>query len=263
MNRYRFRHFLNGLTKGRLINIYSKFSEFVSDEIFGRNITFNINTVIGEKLFFYGTFEENEINLCKQYIKSDSVVLDIGANIGVHTICFAKMAPDGLVFSIEPSQDTYCTLLRNISDLGNVIPLNLAASASTEVTDFYVATDNAYSSLKDTKRKAIVKTQKIISCRLDKIFYDLNLPRLDFVKIDVEGLEQKVIEGLVWVLDFYKPIIFCEIYGGENSNINPNETVRFIIDRGYDAYIAKDGELVKYLDHDDNLYNYFFVPVRK
>ena len=87
------------------------------------------------------------------------------------------------------------------------------------------------------------------------------MEHIDFVKIDVEGLEHNVLEGMKEIIQKYRPIIFCEIYQGTASNKHPDKTVKFVSELGYDAYILKGDALVKYIKHDDMYYNYFFIPI--
>ncbi len=250
----------NNLLGGRLLIIYRILNKHITDIIEGRKITYNPNTDIGKNLFFKGEFEKKELELCKKYIKTDAIVLDIGANIGLHSIYFSRVANKGLVFSFEPSLDTYSLLLNNIRNIDNILPLNIAISDSNKIAELYEASDSAYSSLKDTKRKVIKNRLKIICCKLDDFISSFNLSHIDFVKIDVEGLEQDVLEGMLWIMNKYHPAIFCEIYQGSNSNENPEETIRFVIDREYNAFVFNGNDLIKYQKHDDRFYNYLFLP---
>lgn len=83
------------------------------------------------------------------------------------------------------------------------------------------------------------------------------------MKIDVEGTEYNVLKGMQKTIGEFRPVIFCEIYRGEASNFAPDETAEFLVNRNYKAYVMCNGELREYARHDDNLYNYLFVPAER
>lgn len=260
MNRYAYRNWLRDLFGECVFSRYGKYLHSVTDIVDGMNITYDFDTNIGRTMYFEGGFEKKEIEFCRKYIKSNSIVLDIGANIGLHSINFSKVVKEGLVFSFEPSSEVFGLLLKNVKDINNIVPVNIGISDSKTITDFYIASDNAYSSLKDTKRKEIKKAVKVVCFPLDEFFKGLKLDNIDFIKIDVEGFEQSVIEGMQWLLEKHRPVVFCEIYKGTNSNEDPERTVDTLIEKGYDAFVFDGGKLVKYEKHVDRFYNYFFLP---
>lgn len=260
MNKYKLRRLVNYFLRGRLLRIYSLLGRKVIDAVNGNKIKYFPFTDIGASLFYTGEFEKCELELCDRYIRKNSVVLDVGANIGIHSIRFSEIALDGLVFAFEPSPETFGLLLFNANDKNNILPLNLGLSDSNSISDFYVASDNAYSSLKDTKRKNIKAVKKVVTFTLDGFFSHLYVKKIDFVKIDVEGLEHQVLLGMRTIIKKHKPVIFCEIYGGSSSNECPEKTINLVVRQGYEAFVMAESKLIKYNHHDDRFYNYLFVP---
>jgi hypothetical protein len=58
-------------------------------------------------------------------------------------------------------------------------------------------------------------------------------------------------------------VLFIEIYGGTDSNSDPEATINFLIDLGYCAYFVNaNGELERFIKHSDRFYNYFFIYER-
>jgi FkbM family methyltransferase len=151
--------------------------------------------------------------------------------------------------------------LRNVEKLSNVLPLNIALSDSAGIGDFCVATDNAYSGLKDTKRKRILRQESVACFTGDEILMPLvGGRRVDLVKIDVEGLETQVLTGMRQLIVTHRPIIFCEIFGGTHSNLHPEATIAYCVSHGYEAFILRGKQLIAAGAHDDTFYNYFFLP---
>ncbi len=251
--KYLARRVVNKITRGRWVKLRSSISPLIRDDI-----QYFLNTDIGRKIYFTGDFEKVELSLCKKFIKSDSTVIDIGANIGVHSIYFAEAAPQGKVLSIEPQVTIYPVLLQNISKFNNIIPLNVAVDLDLKISSFFIADDNAYSSLKDTKRKKILNVKQVVTLPFDLI---INLfDKVDFIKIDVEGFEKNVLASMKSLLLRDKPVLFVEIYQGVNSNEDPMGTVSMLVDMGYHAYIVNNvGSLEKFTSHSDSNYNYFFI----
>lgn len=229
--------------------------------IAGNKFFFDPTTDIGIELLVAGHFEKKAIAQCANFIRPDGIVIDVGANIGVHTVHFAAFAPSGKVICFEPASATFAHLLRNVRDLFNVIPLNLALSDSSGLRPFFVAADDAYSGLKDTKRKALLRQELIACFKGDDILLTmLQDQRVDLVKIDVEGLEIEVLNGMKQFIVSHKPVIFCEIFGGKQSNPNPQATVELCVSLGYDAFVLDGARLSPAGQHNDKLYNYFFIP---
>ena len=138
--------------------------------------------------------------------------------------------------------------------------MNIAISDSPGILEFYEAADDAYSSLKDTKRKNILRVHPVVVSSIDELISNLKLDRINFIKIDVEGFEHNVLKGMIKTLKIFKPTIFCEIYKGKNSNMRPEETIQMVCSNNYSAFVISDGRLVTYQSHDDSLYNYVFLP---
>lgn len=258
--KYKLRGLLNRYFVGAQLKLYKVFRLQASDSFMGKKIFYDPNSDVGKSLFFSGAFEDQEVKLLQKYIDDESVVLDVGANIGLHSLFFSNLAKNGLVIAFEPSVSTFENLLKNVRTRGNILPLNIAAFDKNELKKFYITDDNAYSSLKDTGRKAILKIDNILCVKIDDILLSSGLGRIDFVKIDVEGFEKNVLLGMVNIIMRYKPVIFCEIYKGENSNDDPEGTIELLLGKGYDAFVLKDGKSVPYEKHDDTFYNYLFVP---
>ncbi len=256
--KYYLRRLANRISCGKWVAFRSVIKNKVKDEINNQRIEYSLQGDIGRKLYLYGEFEKNELEICRRYIKKTSKIIDIGANVGLHTVFFSKLATEGLVVSFEPQRSIFSILMENVRGLANVVPINLAISSDPGVAEFYVASDDAYSSLKDTLRKSIVSKIKVMTLPFDSFFYAFD--SLDFVKIDVEGYEHEVLLSMKKTLEKHKPVLFVEIYAGSNSNLDPDKTVKFLKDLGYFAYfVDQDGELKKYESHNDDFYNYFFV----
>lgn len=260
MDKFKFRRFLSQKSRGQSFRLYKFFYKNFCDQLGSDRVYYSLDSEIGKRLFFYGGFEEKEFDNLKKFIKSDSVVLDIGANIGISSLFFSKMADNGLIFSFEPAKDTFSILLKNVKKMNNIVPLNFGFSNTNGLATFYENSDDAYSGFKDTKRKKIINKTKALLFKLDSFFGLLNLEKIDFIKIDVEGLEYDVLSGGSEIIEKYRPIIFCEIYRGSNSNLKPDETINFLINKNYKSLVFVDDKLVDYKKHDDAFYNYLFIP---
>lgn len=256
----RLRRLIKRWLKEKLNPINRRLEGIVTLQYLGRQIYYDPTTDIGGKLFSSGEFEKEEMELCKEYISETSIVLDIGANIGLHSIYLSGLAKDGCILAFEPSLATFSFLLINTANISNIVPINLAVSDEGKIADFFHTSDNAYSSLIDTKRKEVISVTKVPCMRVDDVVSGLQLNRVDFVKIDVEGLEFEVLKGMVEVMTKHQPVIFCEIYRGKNSNQQPDETVQLLIGKGYRAFVMCKGKLIAYEKHNDSLYNYLFLP---
>ncbi len=83
-----------------------------------------------------GIWEPHLVRLLHRLVRSDDVCLDVGANIGVHTLVLAGLAPQGRIHAFEPSSKNFSFLKRNIRDnhLGNVTAHQLGISDSSQPT---------------------------------------------------------------------------------------------------------------------------------
>jgi FkbM family methyltransferase len=221
---------------------------------------FKLNSDVSKCLVLNGEFEKKEIEVCLSYINNNSIILDIGANIGFHTIYFAQKAKQGLIFAFEPAKSTYHNLLQNIIPFKNIVPLKIALSNNSQIADFFVASDDAYSSLIDTGRKKIIDMEKVVVFDLDTFLLPLNLEKIDLIKIDVEGLEYNAILGMAGSLKRYMPVLFVEIFKGNNDNYDPMDTINFLHNLGYKSKVFIGYNMVDFTSHTDEHHNYLFIP---
>jgi FkbM family methyltransferase len=250
--------------------LYSRFcrvrvikDRWVYDEALG--LSFDVGTDIGKELYYSGRFETPEIEFLHNIVlknREAPIILDIGANIGVHTIAFAKMGNQSIVHAFEPSPHTREILSYNIiknEERNKIVVHPFAVSNSSGKSLFYQTDDDAYSSLKDTKRKKIIETVEVELITIDKFVSQFAISKIDLIKIDVEGLENEVIQGGLQAFRQFRPDIIIEIYRGSNSNPDPELTIKTLVEQGYKAYVFENGWPKPFSYHSDKNYNYFFT----
>lgn len=160
---------------------------------------------IGHALHQYGHFAANELAVIGSIIQPDSVMIDVGANIGTHTVAYAKMVPSGSVLSFEPQSRLFHMLCGNIAlnELTNVTPLRQAVGRfDNAITMIGEATpNNAGSAHMESDSGEIAEVVTLDS---------LDLSRCDFIKIDVEGFERDVLIGGENFINKHRPVLWVE-----------------------------------------------------
>lgn len=134
---------------------------------------------------------EKQVNL-----KTDDIIIDIGANIGAFSILFAKLLPFIKVYAIEPVAETYIELCKNIklNNLTNVIPINSSISGGRKIDHIVYSPfgSGGASSYVTTDIKTLRETY--ISClTLDELMISLNITTCKLLKIDCEGAEYDIL----------------------------------------------------------------------
>jgi len=144
-----------------------------------------------------------------KYIKPGMTVFDIGASTGVHTLRMAKLAKK--VYAFEPSDWMHERLLQNISlnNFKNVVT-NKVALSDVNGRALYCSEEHDRVDKKPNERKYI----KMDYVRLDDYVKENNIKALDFIKIDVDGFECRILEGGAKTIKKYKPIMIIEIGKG-------------------------------------------------
>ncbi len=220
-------------------------------------------TEIGFELWRGRPFEARERACASELFAAGGArraIVDIGAHVGIHALGWARRFPEAVVVAVEPNAETRARLARNIARNRLVVTvLDCAVAARPGTARFYLASDDAYGGLSDSRRKSITATVEVALRTLDEIAADLHVP-LGLVKIDVEGHEDAVIEGGCGCLARDRPVLVVEIYRGIASNPDPEGTVARVCELGYAAHTLGPRGLEPYTGHDDGRYNYVFLP---
>ena len=164
---------------------------------------------IGHSLDVYGEWSEAELRLLANFVRPGDVVLDLGANIGTHTLAFARMVgPQGTVVALEPQRALFQILCANaaMNRLPNVEALHAGAGRAAGWMHVppldYSQTENFGGvSLSEQQAGLRVATRAID---------DLDLAACGLMKIDVEGMELDAIAGAVGTIRRHRPVLYVE-----------------------------------------------------
>ena len=167
---------------------------------------------------------EPEISYLIDYlIKDTDVVLDIGANVGLHTVAFARKVTKGHVYSFEPVAEMAERLSENVAlnGLTNVtlVPCGLGAEDDTLEMSVNIGgaglegTSTIAGSVHLDREPENYETRQVPVRRLDAIVQSLGIKeRIGFVKIDTEGFETWVIEGGLETIREHRPAMIVEAH---------------------------------------------------
>lgn len=194
-------------------------------------MVFNPNDFHGQTLETYGECAYTEITLLGQLLKPGDVVFDVGANIGTHTLSFASLVQaNGFVYSFEPQRIAFEFLSANIllNNLLNVFPMHVGVSDKpgeilVPMINPRVQTNSGAFAIEG---HGFGDSVRLIT--LDSIIVN----RLNLIKIDVEGMEIKVLEGAKQLISKFRPIIFVE----NNNRENSKPLIRLILDMNYSCW---------------------------
>lgn len=159
-------------------------------------------------------------------------VIDLGANIGQFALAASRLFEGVSVYSLEPDPRTASILRRNLTGARGVEVMSVAAGDQEGEAEFFVNKDTQVSSMlklgKDRIQafpdSVVVEKIRVPVSTLDAMFARKNLERPILVKIDVQGVEDRVIRGgreflkeVDWVL---MEVSFEELYEGEHDFIS-------------------------------------------
>jgi FkbM family methyltransferase len=170
----------------------------------GSAFDYPLNSVVGCNLFT-GSFELTEIDWFCTMLRKGDIVFDIGANGGLYTILASKIVGEtGHVYAFEPGSKELALLKDNIikNNLSNVTIVPKAVSTERSTAKFAVSRDGAMSSLAKNEHgnQVIEEWVTVETVSLDEFVQELNIEKVDFIKIDVEGAEHLVFEGMQKIL---------------------------------------------------------------
>lgn len=140
-------------------------------------------------------FEPRMARLHATLIRPADVVLDVGANIGCTSLLFAQLA--SRVVAFEPVPQTFAFWQQNIAASGhdNCVGLNVALGNENKSSHMNYAEGNRSGAFVCDSVESPDAGTGVEVRRLDDLIASLDVPAVDFIKIDVEGYERKVIEG--------------------------------------------------------------------
>lgn len=180
--------------------------------VFNDSLCFSINSDL-EEYRINSIFEKEPETIAwiDSICNSDSVFYDIGANIGIYTLYMNYKNPMMQMFCFEPVQNNFNSLQNNIilNNAKNVHPFNIALSNNNMITNLFISdTRNGNSG---AQIKAPInekgenfeakKIEKILSFQLDYLVNNLNFPQPNFIKIDVDGHENEILNGMKVILE--------------------------------------------------------------
>jgi FkbM family methyltransferase len=169
-------------------------------------------------------------------------IYDVGGHIGLITMFFAREAGEtGNVVTFEPNPQNYTAILDhiNLNNLPNVSVLQMGLGSRRETLEFMVA-DSGHGTASSEKQNQYQEEEaQIIQIEIDSLDSQIavnNLPKPDFIKIDVEGLELDVLRGMTETISDYKPEIFVELHG-----VSEKDIVELLLSHQYKIHQVEDG----------------------
>lgn len=201
----------------------------------GYNFCIKTGNECSDHMINNGIFEYDLIKWCEQFLTPVGTFVDIGAHIGTYSVILSKKCKQ--VYSFEPQKDTFDCLNISIinNDCLNVKCYNVAlGSKEDKAILHHVSEDGGGSTLREDTPLNTINTEQVSISTLDSF----NISNIEFMKIDVEGYELKVIKGAKQTLEknSYPPFIF-EAWPDEWYKEDRNKLIEYVNNIGYQVIL--------------------------
>jgi hypothetical protein len=155
---------------------------------------------IGPCFDLYGQYSEAEVHIFREFLSEGSLAFDVGANIGDLTLPMSRLVGEsGRVYAFESHPESFNVLCANLAlnDIKNVRPINTFLTSSAGETEKPGAWGTvAY----------VGDVWEPTRMALDAF----DVPRCDFIKVDVDGPELSILQGGAMLIEKHRPILYVE-----------------------------------------------------
>ncbi len=210
----------------------------------GTRLRLQMTNDIGRQVFVAGCIDPNELAFLDRFLAPGMTFLDAGANEGLYSVFAAeRVGPGGVVWAFEPSVRERDRLRRNMDcneQSFRVLPLALSDSEGTAelaVAEHLHAGMNSLGAFA-SDGVAVAYKENTQLVRLDDVISETPPPRIDVIKVDIEGAELRMLRGGVEALRRYRPVLLFEVsrpaLAGQGAT--PEELTDFVRAQGYLLY---------------------------
>lgn len=189
-----------------------------------------------------GEFSEDEVNIFRECMPPDALAIEVGGNMGAHTLALAELAK--WVITFEPQRFMFQTLCGNLAlnSVSNVIALNQAVGGlRKEIVvpslDPNLSNNFGGLSLVDGAVGKEFGGEAITQVTIDQFGFN----KLDFLKMDCEGMELDVLNGAERSIEAYRPIIYLEYTSNRQALLHWLESRGFLCLRHLPWHTHQEG----------------------
>jgi FkbM family methyltransferase len=191
-----------------------------------------------KRYLFPNGLERRKASMKRKYcipecaVENGDTVVEIGANVGEFTLMASETA--GRVFSFEPDPNCFYCITENTRNSTNIEVIDYAASNTGGVNTFYISSEDADSSL--IEPRIYSESMEVKTIRLDEWMKSKNLEQIDFLKVEAEGAELEVLEGLGEMINRVKKV---SVDGGPERYGQPtsHDVEQFLKSNGFKTRI--------------------------
>ena len=197
-----------------------------------------MNNNIDANVFFYGAFEKPLLFFLRDTLNAlitetpKAIFMDIGANVGHHSIFLSKFASQVLAFEPYPKVNMQFKQQIAHNNISNIQIFETGLSDRRETLNYYAPTGNneGIGSFDESSiSKGNTSYGKLELQEGDQVIESDSWKDIKLIKIDVEGFEKKVIKGLSRTIEEERPVIVCEItYGQPLSFVSIEELESYL-----------------------------------
>ena len=190
-----------------------------------------------------GTYEPQLTELCREHIDPARDAVDIGANIGFHSVLFAKLLASSRVLAVEPTSAAVdrlrSNLIMNQVDDRVLVWQGAASDVTGTATLTVVPGREEFSTLGQLAHRAVRDgferaTERVDTATVDELV-ERNGLDVGFMKIDVEGFELSVLRGASHVLSKHRPVVILELCEPmlRTAGASARQVIELMQSRGY------------------------------
>lgn len=165
---------------------------------------------IGQAIERYGEYSLAEAEVLTALVRPGAVVVEAGANIGVHTQALARaVGSEGFVYAYEPQRIVFQTLCANLA-LNSLMNVDARHAALGREPGYVRIPDIDYARPDNFGGISLERFSQGRKVRIVVLDEDVETERLDLLKVDVEGMELEVLEGAGKLIRRFRPVLYVE-----------------------------------------------------
>jgi FkbM family methyltransferase len=199
---------------------------------------------MGGQIFFRGSYSGDQLTLIEKLLDRADVFLDVGANQGEFSIAAARIVQQGKVIAFEPVSEYRERLIENVR-LNNFVNVQVISVALGEKEGSLPIYDQQEMFMDGTRHEGLPTlfasesrhhAREVVPVkRLDDVLRELDVSRVNVIKLDIEGAEWNALRGAVNTLARCRPTLIVEI-GRETcqaAGYEPEALVEWLSGLGY------------------------------